>query len=81
VRESIQRRWWYDPNYDMASINTSCSWDGGTAFSNLKASLHAPIEAGQTITAYYDTLDFDPDWKRSSEYVVGFEIIHFQLHC
>lgn len=71
-RDSIQRRWWYYPNYDMTSPNTTCGYDGGVAYSEFKATLHAPVEAGKTITAYYDTADFDPNYQRGLEYEVCF---------
>ena len=54
------------------SANSTCSWDGGEEYSDLKASLHARIEAGKKITAYYDTADFDPNYQRGLEYMVIF---------
>ncbi|KAF2797486.1 lytic polysaccharide monooxygenase [Melanomma pulvis-pyrius CBS 109.77] len=55
----IQRRWWYEPIRDATSTNTTCSYDGGAEYADnaLNASLHAPIEAGQTVTTWWDTLD------------------------
>ena len=71
VRDSIQRRWWWKPNYDVLSTNVSCSWDGGSEYEALNASLHAPIEAGKIITAYYDTNDFDPKYEKTNQYSVS----------
>lgn len=54
---SIQRRWYFWPIYapDIMGSNITCNYDGAATTS----SLHAPIAAGGTITAHYDTRDFN----------------------
>ncbi|OBT64607.1 hypothetical protein VE03_06381 [Pseudogymnoascus sp. 23342-1-I1] len=52
---SIQRRWDFNPVFDVTSGNMTCNWDGTATAS----SLHAPILAGNNITAHWD--NFMPD--------------------
>ncbi|KFY36120.1 hypothetical protein V494_05302 [Pseudogymnoascus sp. VKM F-4513 (FW-928)] len=52
---SIQRRWDFNPVFDVTSGNMTCNWDGASTAS----SLHAPIRAGNNITAYWD--NYMPD--------------------
>lgn len=82
TRDSIQRRWWFEPILDATSANTTCNYDGGAEYADnaLNASLHATIEAGQTITAWWDAVDFDPTWARSAEYVVGCMFLLLLVH-
>lgn len=52
---SIQRRWDFNPVFDVTSGNMTCNWDGTATAS----SLHAPIRAGNNVTAHWD--NFMPD--------------------
>lgn len=52
---SIQRRWDFNPVFDVTSGNMTCNWDGTATAS----SLYAPIRAGNNITAHWD--NFMPD--------------------
>ncbi|KFY29797.1 hypothetical protein V493_02244 [Pseudogymnoascus sp. VKM F-4281 (FW-2241)] len=52
---SIQRRWDFNPVFDVSSGNMTCNWDGKATAS----SLHAPIRAGNNITAHWE--NFMPD--------------------
>jgi len=59
----------------------SCGYDGGEGYSDLKASLHAKVEAGKTITAYYDNADFDPaPHYKKLEYAVRLATHSFTKH-
>ncbi|KFZ13504.1 hypothetical protein V502_06585 [Pseudogymnoascus sp. VKM F-4520 (FW-2644)] len=52
---SIQRRWDFNPVFDVTSGNMTCNWDGTATAS----SIHAPIRAGNNVTAHWD--NFMPD--------------------
>ncbi|RDL38395.1 Uncharacterized protein BP5553_02735 [Venustampulla echinocandica] len=51
---SIQRRWYFWPLYDVSDGNMTCNFDG-VATTN---SLHAPVAAGSTIIVQYNALQF-----------------------
>ncbi|KUJ10798.1 uncharacterized protein LY89DRAFT_674914 [Mollisia scopiformis] len=54
---SIQRRWYFWPLYNLSSPNMTCNFDG--SFSPTTPSLHAPVRAGETITASYNVANFN----------------------
>jgi cellulase len=51
---SIQRRWYFWPIYDIYSGNMTCNFDGAET----NNSLHASVVAGSTITAQYNAQNF-----------------------
>jgi len=44
----MQRTWWPDPVYNPLSSNITCNWNGAAG------AFHAPISAGDNITAHWD---------------------------
>jgi hypothetical protein len=51
----MQRSWYPDPIYDPATSNITCSWNGSAG----PDAFHAPIAAGDNITAHWDN---EYDW-------------------
>ena len=58
-QESVQRRWWPDPIYQVTHPNLACNRGNPAATRITK--LHAPARAGSNVTAYWESPECPED--------------------